>query len=873
MNESILPPSWPRKMLRAFLNKDYREEIEGDLEELFFEELETSGKKAADSFYRKEVFKLLRINLLKKLKYPSMLSFVPIIVNHFKVSFRNIKRFRTYAAINFLGLGLGLAVGALILLYVMDELSFDRFHANKDRIYKVVTTSQDGGLETNAWPVGYLLRTEFPEVAEVVYARRAPSSFKLTHDNHKYDHDIHYASQEFLKLFSFPLLTGDRDRALSAPYSIVITQSIEDKFFDGSATGQVLTLRDTMDFVVTGVLADPPANSQIQFDMLISFSTFENLREGFSYNHGWGNFDTRNYLLLKDGADIDALRVKASEIYRAHAGDWLAEMAVDFEVALEPFSDVYLHSRFYNGFGPTGSYDKIVTVLLIAVFAIVLACINYVNLTTARAVYRVREIGLRKVMGSSKSGLISQQLVESFLTTVLAFTLALGLIITTLPFFNDVLSKNYEVSSLVNPEFIFGCIILIMAISLLSGFYPAMISSRVALTSALAGRDSQNDKGLTVRKGLIITQFAVSSGLVLATLLVLQQLNFMREQPLGFDKEQILVVDATNVPAGKARQAFKNELHGLSGVQTVSFTNALPGRPGWLGQWAYPEKVDDNHVDTEYMSIDEQYLATLGLNLIAGKNFELSKPAELEGGLIINESCVRAMGWDSAEDAIGRNIVSPSQRPAGKVIGVVQDYHGQGLQNEIWPKAMDYQSTNISRYFAIRYEASNTKQLTEKIETSWEAYFPSYNLQYFFLDQDFDRQYREEDRLAKVLSIFAILILIISSIGLFGLISFITLSKTKEVGIRKVLGASVGQILYLFSKEFLVLVIIGNVIVIPLVWIYGNQWLTNFAYHTTINPAIFILALGVTTVLAVCTVSVQSFKAAVANPVRSLRYE
>ena len=321
------------------------------------------------------------------------------------------------------------------------------------------------------------------------------------------------------------------------------------------------------------------------------------------------------------------------------------------------------------------------------------------------------------------------------------------------------------------------------------------------------------------------------------------------------------------------RQVFENQIRGFSGVDLVSQSNALPGRPGWQGQWAYPEEVSDQPVDTEYMAIDETYLPALGLELIAGSNFDLSKPSELQEGLIINESCVKAMGWTSAEEAIGRRIVSPSERPQGTVIGVVRDYHGLGLQEKIWPKAMDFAADDYMRFFAIRFHPGQIDPLLEQLEKSWDEVFPGYPLKYRFLDQDFARQYEEENRLAQLLSIFAVIVIIVSVIGLLGLISFITLSKTKEVGIRKVLGADTSHIIYVLSRQFIVLVLLGNVLSMPLIWLYGNDWLNNFAYRTDLNPWLFLSATLVTAMIAFGAVGLHTWRTARMNPVISLRYE
>lgn len=866
------PPKWSRRLLRLFISEDYLEEIEGDMEEIFFEDSQLHSRQKARLQYTLGVIKLLRVSLIKNLKWPYRIELIATIMRTIKLAFRNLLKFKVHSTINLIGLSLGLAVGGLILLYVLDELSFDNFHTKGDRIYKVVTASPDGGMETNAHPIGYQLRKNYPEVEAVLYTRAASSSFKLNHKGKRYEHKVFYAGEEFFDIFSFPLKSGDPKTALKAPYSIVITQSIEDTYFDGSALGQTVTLRDSVDFKVTGVVEDLPTNSHIQFDILMSFSTFPDFRY-FSYSEGWGNFDVRNYILLKEGVNPADFQTKITNLYNENIGDWLEEMGIEINTQLIPLKDIYLGETFWNGFGPNGSMKKVKTMYIIAIFLILLAAINYINLSTARSAYRSKEVALKKIVGSSKSAIITQFMAESFLLTLIAFGVAIILILSILPFFNDLMLKNYTFESFIDGTFALSIAGLILLVSWLSGYYPALVISNLKPLHALHGKLQKTHNGLSLRKMLITFQFFISSSLVLATILVINQISFMRNQDVGFDKEQLLVVDASSTQNSSGRQVLKTQLEQLPGVNAVSYTNALPGRPGWQGQWAYPGKQEGEQVDTEYMAIDEHYLTTLGLTLLAGTNFDKSKVAELNDGLIINETCALEMGWNGPEDAIGKRIVSPSGTPEGTVIGVVKDYHGLGLQDRIWAKAMDYSSSQYGRYYAIRYDAKQTYDLLKAIQKKWDQTYSSYPLEYFFLDEDFDRQYKEENQLAQVLSIFSIIVIIVSAIGLLGLISFVALSRTKEVGIRKTMGAGIGQIIVILSKEFIYLVLLGNILAIPLIWYFGNDWLNDFAYHTSINPIIFIVTMFITALIAFLTVSIQTYKTAKMNPVSALRYE
>lgn len=796
--------------------------------------------------------------------------------NYFKIALRNLLRFKVYTLINLVGLSIGLSVAVLILLFVTDELGFDKFHEKGDRIFKIVTANgEGGGMETNAWPVAHKLVNEYPEVEAVVYTRRAPASFKVNYEGKRYEHNTFYAGEHFFNIFTFPLTEGDAQTALKDPYSIVITEKVKHQYFGGAlALGKTIMIQDTLEFIVTGVVGDVPTQSHIQFEMLASFATHEKLTSWYSYSEGWGNFDVRNYMLLKDGVSLAGIQEKAHNMYMETVGEWLEEMGMEFYVEFIPLENIYLKSNYHNGLGPNGSIDQVYLVSAIAIFIVLLACINFINITTARSVYRAKEVGLRKIVGSSRSALFWQFLSESFIITLMAFASVALVVDLLLPLFNQLMGKTYLFGSLLTLPMFIGTLSLLLIVTLLSGLYPAKVISAFKPVDVLKGKLKSGTAGVRLRRVLVVFQFVVSAGLVLGTLIVLDQLDYMRNQNLGFDKEQILVIDVTGIPNVHSPATFKNLLKQNSSVTEVSLTNALPGRPGWQGQWAYPEgSAEGEQVDTEYMAIDENYIDVLGLKLLAGRNFDLERVDELENGVIINETSVKEMGWETPENAIGKTITSPSKHPEGTVIGVVKDYHGLGLQDDIWAKVMDYNSEKYGRYYAIRFETGNVSGLIATIKQNWNEQFKDYDFDYFFLDQDFDRQYKSEERLMNVFIIFAIITVVIAGIGLLGLVSFMIVSRTKEIGIRKVLGADIMSINKMLSKEFIVLVIIGNLIAMPLIWYLASDWLNNFAYHTQLTPILFISTLLITVTSAMLIVSIQTNNAARQNPVDAIRTE
>lgn len=800
--------------------------------------------------------------------------------HYIKIAVRNLLKFKGFATINITGLALGIASGILILLYVLDELSFDNFHTNADRIYRVNTTfgardSQSGANESNGWPIGNILRTEFPEVEAVLYSRNA-SAFLVDFEGKKIREKIHFVSPEFFKIFTFPLVRGNAETALANPFTLVISEAMEKKYFSGrDAVGQTLTLNDTLLFEVTGVMANIPGNSHVQADILVSFSTYQKLDSYFSYSDGWGNINMRNYILLKEGVDVIAFQGKARNLYMDRAGEMMKSWGAEAYVTFEPFNDIYLKTKAGNGMGPVGSIQRVYLLSGVALFVIMLACINFINLATAQSTYRAKEVGLRKTVGSTRGVLIRQFVGESFVITMLSLIVAMAMVGVFLPVFNDLLSKNYQILDLCSPYMLISIVILLMITTLLAGYYPAWVLSGLKPVEILKGKIQNSVRGVQLRRTLVVIQFFISFLLVTGTLIIIYQLKYMQQRELGFSKDQVITINAARVNAKTPDgfEIFINELKQQSFIKNVTLCNALPGVPGWRGQVAYPEgKTGDAAVDTEYMAIDENYINTLNLSLIAGRNFDPQIKSDFTEGLILNENAVTKFGWRTPENAIGKKITSPSGTPQGTVIGVVKDYHELGLQQPIGPMAMAI-NPRVSYLYAIRYTAADTKEMLSSLEQLWKKNFPSYDFNFFFLDEKFEQQYQAEQRLANVFFVFSIITILIALIGLFGLVSFMVVSKTKEIGIRKVLGASALNITRLLSSEFIILVVIANVIATPIVWYYANEWLEGFAYRMQVNPTVFILTFAGTIFITIVTVSYQAVKAALENPINSLRNE
>lgn len=798
--------------------------------------------------------------------------------NYLKIAIRSLLRYKGYASINLLGLGLGLMAGILIMVYVLDELSFDQFHTKRDRVYRVNTVFYaegdgiEGANDTNGWPVGKILEKDFPEVEAVLYARY--SGMHVNHDDKKFLERGFYASQEFFDIFSFKLLKGDPKTALKEPYSVVLTESTAAKLFPGQdAFGKTLIMGDSLNMMITGILQDIPSQSHIQANLFLSFSTYLALVPDFNYDDGWGNINLRNYVLLKEGADFNAFAEKSKNLYMERAGQMLKDWGAKALVVYDPLSEIYLYSKAGNGMGPKGSIQRVYLLAGIAVFVIVLACINFINMATARSVFRAREVGLRKVVGSTRSSLIAQFISEAMLLTFLALLLGVGMVALGLPLFNELLGKTYIVSNLMKAPILIGMVLLLFGITFLAGYYPAWVISGLRPSQVLSGKMQTSQRGVGLRRFLVVFQFFISIALVTGTFVVVDQINYMQNKELGFNKEQVLVVNSVrvNLESQQPKETFRNEIANLAMVNGVSRSLQVPGIHGWSGQIAYPEgKSGDEAVSVEYMGVDENYIDVLGMELIAGRGFSKDHSDELKDGLVLNETAVTVFGWASPEEALGKRIESPSGHPAGKVIGVIRDYHHNGLQQKIAPITLDYSPGYL---FSIRYHAENTQELLSTLEQMWTKSFPGYEFQYFFLDDRFEQQYQAEQKLASVLGLFSVITVIVAVIGIVGLVSFLIVAKTKEIGIRKVLGASVLSISRLLSREFIVLVLVAGLIAAPLTWYLASQWLDEFAFRTQLNPVLFVSAVMVALVISLLAVGAQTIKAAMADPVESLRYE
>ncbi|HVW95064.1 MAG TPA: ABC transporter permease [Mucilaginibacter sp.] len=794
-----------------------------------------------------------------------------MIKNYFKIAFRNLWRHKGFSAINIVGLSVGITACFFIFIYVAFELSYDKFHEKGDRIYRLVTDiktpSETINTGVTSWAFAPNIKNDFPQVE--AFVRISGGSFLVTKGNVKFQEERSlFADSTFFKVFSFKLLKGDPNKALSAQASIVFSESAAKKYFgDKNPVGQtVLVTGDEIPAQVTGVMADFPENSQIKVDMLISMSTLtQRFNKGIEQQ--WGNYGATSYLLLKPGVDYKAFEAKLPAFMEKRNGDEARKNQMFATLFLEPLKDVYLHST--RDGQESGSISNVYVFSIVAIFILLIACINFINLTTARSVERAKEVGIRKVVGAAKGELARQFIGESVILCLVAFVITVILSVLLLPLFNQLAGKTVSPGIFSTPWYVLSLLGLSISIGLLAGIYPAIVLSSFKPVLVLKGRFSTGSKGSALRKVLVVTQFTISIALIIGTIIVYKQMSFMRNRDLGFTKDQILVMDTNDDPG---KEAFKQAILSIPGVKSTSLSSSIPGG-GNAG--AYSE-IENKHGDLQIANldlyfVDFDYIKQFNIKMVAGRAFSRDFMAtDTSQAMLLNEEAAKMFGYSSPQQAIGRRFKQWGRE--GKIIGVMKDFHFKSLQEKIKPLTMRVELRNLSLVSA-KLTGKNLPATISAIESKWKQYIPKRPFSYFFLDQFFDRQYRSEERFGKLFFNFSILAIAISCLGLLGLASYSTFQRTREIGIRKVLGASTPRIVNMLSVDFMKLVLISFLIASPVAWFFMYKWLKNFAYRIDIQWWVFLLSGILAMFIALTTISFQAIKAAITNPVKSLRSE
>jgi putative ABC transport system permease protein len=811
--------------------------------------------------------------------------------NYFTIAFRNLRKHSFYTLINVAGLAIGIASCLIITLFIVNETSYDKHFPNADRVYRINSEILFNGNHHNLAvmpaPAAETFKHDFPEVeASVRFRERGWRRIKRTVDNIKEQYTI-YGSQGMFEVFGIKLLEGNVSNALTEPNTMVISKSSADKYFPNeSPVGQTLIVDNTEHYKVTGVFADFPVNTHFKFDFVFSM---EGLEEAKADNWLSNNFNT--YILLKEGATPQDLEAKFPKMIDTYIGPQVkALFGEDFSMekfaasgnklvyTLMPLTDIHLHSDLTAELGANGDITYVYLFGAIALFILGIACINFMNLSTARSANRAKEVGVRKVLGSLRSHLIRQFLMESSLLSVFSFILAVGLAFALMPAFNSMagMSLNLPFDAPMFYIVLFGAALVI---GLLAGLYPSMFLSAFKPVNVLKGKVALGMKSGAVRSSLVVLQFMISIFLVVGTITVQKQLAFIQNKKLGFKKDQILVLHNTEILDSK-QEVLKNELLKSSKIKNVSTSGFLP-IAGWgrNNNSFWPEGTQpsqDNMISMQNWFVDHDYVPTLDMKIVQGRNFSREFPSD-STAVILNQTAVKRFGF---KDPIGEKIqtfpfndgkLEMDNMLTYTVVGVVEDFHFESLKENITPLALLLGQSGWS--MPIRFQSADTKEVIDYVETSWKAVAPGQPFEYTFLDEAFGRMYSSEQRVGKVLGVFASLAIIIACLGLFALTSFTAEQRTKEIGIRKVMGASVSSIVLLLSKEFGKLIVIAFLLAAPLSWFAVDSWLENYTYKTEIGIFVYVIAGVAAFLLAWLTMGYQSIKAARNNPVTSLRSE
>lgn len=792
--------------------------------------------------------------------------------NLVKIALRNLLKDKAYSAINILGLTIGITCSLFLLMYIMDELSYDQYHAKAKNIYRIVSNIKEPD-NAFTWavvqrPMGVELRDNYPEVTNAVRFDGTSKRLYKNGDLQFYEDRFMLTDSTVFDMFSYEFIAGDPSTALDNAFSLVLTERTAKKYFadPADALNQSLTNDQNETFKITGVMKDVPLNSHFRFDGLMASSTRA------QFQGSWGNFGTTTYIELPEGYDLNKMYKSFDKIIAEKVNPVFDKFGIKVKYELQPILDIHLHSKIADEAEEGGDISYIYIFSAVAAFMILIACINYMNLATARSAGRAKEVGLRKVMGSARRQLIAQFLTESVVVTIISLLLSLAVIYIALPGFNTLSNKQLPFSYVLQTPVLLSLVGIVIVTGILGGSYPAFYLSGFSPLSVLKGKLASKGGSAVFRKALVVTQFALSIFMLISTLIVFDQLQYLREKDLGFDKENVVRLDVN----GQVRQTQMDELVAafkkLPSVVAVGRANASPGQGIGKGVFQVEDaegKMVDRGVDL--YGADYDYIDAMGMKIVNGRGFSRDNPGDTTFAVLVNESMVSRMGW---KDPLGKKFaIDGNAEFKRQVVGVIKDYNQASLYDPIEP-LMILLSTNPQNVF-VRLAPGDPRVSMESLEREWKSVFPTQPFQYNFLDADLDSQYQADKKRSQIFTAFSGLTIVIACLGLLGLAAYTTEQRTKEIGVRKVIGASVNGLVMLVSREFFVLVIIGTMVAFPAAWFFTDRWLENFAYRIYLGDewVTFVVSGILAMVITMITVGYHVVRAAVANPVNALRDE
>jgi len=865
-------PRFASSVLRFLTPDENRASITGDYEEMFDELARRKGPLAARAWYNAQVFKsfpLLAAGLISGRFY--------MLMTDLKLAIRNLLKSKGYSILNVAGLALGMAVGFLMLLFVFQETSFDRFHEKRDRIFRFSNAVAVEGRQMNLLglpgPLGPLLKETFPEVANATRLRsRGDLSVAQGEEKIELRQTI-YAEPDFFKIFTARVLQGDREKMLEPPYSLVLTDESAKRLFGSEdPVGKIVMVNQKDPYTVTGVIKKFPPNSHLQFDALVSLATRQKANGDVDI---WMGFNFPTYLELRPGASIADLIPKFQKVLEDNLPAAIKALNVKTELGLTPLPRIHLYSQSENEFIPPGNPAYIRILTLISFFILLLAGINFVTLSTARAGRRAKEIGIRKVLGAERRRLIAQFLGESVMLSLISLTAAIGLIYLLLPVFNRLIAQNLSFQPFQGIFVLLGLLGLALAVGLLAGIYPALVLSGFSPQSTLKSQTGAGRKRGILRGGLVTFQYVVSIALICCTLIVHEQLRFLRNYDLGYDKDQLAAIPLVVGPNAERPEVLKSEVLKIPGVERAVLCDSVPARDNNETIFRFEGVAAGDRQVLPRVKTDGDYLSTLGLTLAAGRDFDKTRPAD-RTAVLLNETLVRKLGWT---EPLGKTIhMTDTDDKMGftetplTVIGVVKDFNFESLHTPLRGQVILNQDKDFSTLL-VKLRANAIQETMTRLGRVWKSLEPNRPFTYVFLSENFDRLYRTDQRLGQVFIFFTLLALFVAGLGLFGLAAFTAERRTKEIGIRKVLGASISDIIGLLTRDFVRFVLLANLIAWPVAYVAMKSWTRSFAYRAEFNPLLFAGAGAAALLLAVLTVGLRTVKTSTANPVKSLRYE
>ncbi|MCP4726575.1 MAG: ABC transporter permease [bacterium] len=870
------PPKIAEWLLKRLTYYNYKFLCSGDLSEDYILMLKKNGTVNAYFWYWSQVMKSIIPYL-----YYSITKGIIMLKNYIKTTFRNIRRHKSFSFFNILGLSIGMTSCILILLYVRFEESYDSFHKDAERIYRVRMDSyrnNEKSFESAVtYPaVGPALKNDFPEVEE--FTRLYPHVRGIVRYGDKIfrEENMFYVDDSFFSIFSYELLKGDKNAALAEPNSVIISESIAGKYFgDADPIGEIIILNDN-DLKVTSVFKDIPENSHLAFDFLISINTFEQDLEPGVLETSWGWYDFYTYIKLQPGTDPDVLQLKLPSFIENYNGEYLNAHNSELFFILQPLQDIHLNSNLSWEAEVNGNGKAVLFLTVVAYLVLIIALINFINLSTARSFERAREVGVRKVVGAFKSQLVNHFILEAIILCIISMLVCTVLVFTALPYLSILISKDLSVVLFSAPFFWVKIFLVFIVGMILTAFYPSIILSSFKPVSIIKGVNKTSKSGLFTRKGLLTVQFAISIFILSSTLIIFKQLNYMTNFDIGMDLDQTLVIvnpeSTGNIDQQMNRvNTFKEKLETNPQISGFASSQGFPGRENyWISSFHSDNMSEEDRVNIYINSIDDNYIDLFNIELLAGRKFSEEIITDDSLAVIINERAVKLLQYNSPEESIGKYLYSGERK--WSIVGVINDYYDLSLKKQVEPNIffLDYSDPG---YFELKINMSNNGEVIEYVRQEWDSCFEQLPFEYFFADEFYNRQYYNEKRFGKIFSIFSFLTLFVACLGILGLSTYLIGQRTKEIGIRKALGSSSSRIGLLLTSEFTGFIIAANIISYPVMYIVMSRWLQGFARHVDPDIGSYLLSVIAVLMISLLTISYKTVKASLVNPVDSLRYE